>query len=507
MERSGAVESMAPFLLEGEERILSIMLSTSELAKLDLSDIQLFPANIDCAHNGLSEDEKGIDPLSHTRQDSFSFCSEAEEGFCTGSVQVLKSRGVIEAEKSMMDENRGNNNGRRKKSVSIDETRLDRFESGRKENQENQENQESQDAAEGKEIKKAQDDSAVQNKSRPLPFPVKNGRAEEERAEAEEITRIKPGIDLKSSPAAKFLVQVMPWELQPSPVTPFTPAAVPFKWEEVPGKPKALHEPSGLLPQTNSFPVLHPPPRLLMPPLVAKKLPAPQSQSGAQHSRSSSGSCSAEEKRVISVETKSLEETPGSVISSLDYKLPSPWNGDVRPAYSPFRDLGPPEDAVRRLRNKAASSFISVWRKSNPKKHKPKPNSAPPVSSRPSGELLMDREALWVDVNENIRTNVSLNARIAVAMGSDNDEGLSNKTMMCSWDAKDLKPIPDSEYYSNGLKLVKKRPRRKWVLRKLRRPARFFRAFFSAVWRVVSLRKSRDRKRGNIKLSYQSLAR
>jgi len=41
-------ESMAPFIPGGEEeRILSIMLSTSELAKLDLSNIQLFQANVD----------------------------------------------------------------------------------------------------------------------------------------------------------------------------------------------------------------------------------------------------------------------------------------------------------------------------------------------------------------------------------------------------------------------------------------------------------------------------
>lgn len=491
------VESMATLRPGGEERILSIMLSTSELAQLDLSNIQLFQANVDCTHNDLNDHEKDIDPISLTRQDSFSFGLEAEEGVSTAPVQVFKSRGVIEAEKSiMMEQNRGNNS-QRKKSVSMEEKCRDCFES--------------QEVAEKKKNKKAQDDSAVHDKLTPdPPLPIKNSRAEEEQergVEAEEIMSIKTRIDLKSSPAAKFLVQVMPWELQPSPVTPFTPAAVPFKWEEVPGKPKTLHQANRLQPQTNSFPVLHPPPRLLMPPLAAKKLPVSQSQSGAQHSRSSSGSCSAEEKTVISIETKRHEETPGAVISSLDYKLPSPWNGDVKPAYSPFRDLGPPDDAVQRLRTKAASTLTSVWRKSNPKKHKPKPNSVPPVSSCTSGELLMDREALWVEVNENTRTNNSLNARIAVAMGGVNDEGFSNKTMMCSWDAKDLRPIPDSEYYRNGLKPIEKRPRRKWVMRKLRRPARFFRAFFNAVWSAVSLRKSRHRKRGSIKLSYQSLAR
>lgn len=487
------VESMAPCRYGGEERILSIMLSTSELAQLDLSNIQLFQANVDCPQNDLNDHEKEIDPISLTRQDSFSFSLEAEEGASMAPAQVFKSRGVIEAEKSMIEQNRGNNS-QRKKSVSMDETRLDRLE-----------------VAEIPKTKKAQDDSAMNNKLRPPPLPIKNSRAEkeQERAEAEEIMRIKPAIDLNSSPAAKFLVQVMPWELQPSPVTPFTPAAVPFKWEEVPGKPKTLHQANRLQTQTNLFPVLHPPPRLLLPSLATKKLPAPQSQSGAQHSRSSSGSYSAEEKgAVISVETKRLEESPGAVISSLDYKLPSPWNGDVKPAYSPFRDLGPPDDAVHRLRTKAASTLTSVWRKSNPKKHKPKPNSVPPVSScSASGELLMDREELWVEVNENTRTNNSFNARIAVAMAGVSDEGLSNKTMICSWDAKDLRPIPDSEYYRNGLRPVEKRPRRKWVLRKLRRPARFFRAFFNAVWSAVSLRKSRHRKRGNMKLSYQSLAR
>ena len=86
----------------------------------------------------------------------------------------------------------------------------------------------------------------------------------------------------------------------------------------------------------------------------------------------------------------------------------------------------------------------------------------------------MDREELWVEVNENTRTNNSFNARIAVAMAGVSDKGLSNKTMICSWDAKDLRPIPDSEYYRNGLRPVEKRPRRKWVLRKLRRPAWLF---------------------------------
>jgi len=451
MESSRAVESMAPFMRGREERIFSIMVSASELEKLDLSNILLFPAKVDCSQNGLKDQEEEIDQSSHTRQESFSFPVEAEEGVSMAPVQVFKSVGVIEAEKYLMEQNRGNND-RCLKSVSMDETRLDRFES--------------LGVAETKKIRKAQDGSTVHDKLQPPSLPIKTSRAEEDQAEAEEIMRIKPGIDLESSHASKFLNQVMPWELQPSPVTPFTPFAVPFKWEEVPGKPKTLHEANQPPPQTNSFPVLHPPPGLVMPPSATKKLSALQSQSVAQHSRSSSGSCGAEEKRVIPVEMKRFKESPGSLISSLEYKLPSPWNGHVKPAYSPFRDLGPPDDAVQKLRKKAASTLVRVWRKSNPEKHRPKPDSIPPVSSCGSLELPTDRETLWMEVNESTRTNQSLNERIAVAMEGVNDEGFSNKTLMCSWEARDLRPIPDSEHYRNGLTLVGKRSRRKWVSEK-----------------------------------------
>lgn len=396
----------------------------------------------------------------------------------------------MDAEKFMMERTRRNKGGRQK-SEPMDETHdRNRFES--------------RGAAETKKIKKAQDDSAVHDSLRrpPLPINTSQAAAEEEQTElAGDITRIKPGIDLKSSHASKFLMQAMPWELQPSPLTPFTPAAVPFKWEEIPGKPKIQHEANRLTPKINSFPVLHPPPRLLRPPSAAtKKLPVLQSQSVAQHSRSSSECCSSDENRVISVEMKRVEESPG-----LYYKLPSPWNGDVKPAYSPFRDLGPPDDAIQRLRTKATSTLSRIWRKSNPRKRKPKPNSAPPVSSCGRGKVLMDREALWMEVNESTQTNHSLNARIAAAMGGVDDGGFSNKTMMCLWEAKDPRPIPDSEYYRNGLRLVEKRPRRKWLMRKLRRPAQFFRAFFSAVRRAVSLRKSRRGNRKNIYLPYESL--
>lgn len=369
------------------------------------------------------------------------------------------------AEKSMIEHNRVNSDRRKKKSVSMDGARLDRFENGR--------------AAERKKIKKARDDSAMYDKLQPLPPPppIKTRRAEEQQAEAEEVMRIKPGIDLQSSHASKFLIQVMPWEFQTSPLNPFAPAAVPFKWEEVPGKPKILHDAHRLSPQTNSFPVLHPPPRLLMGDQADQKPPAPQSQRPKKSS--------------------------GSVISPVNYKLPSPWNGDVKPAFSPFRDLGPRDDAVYNPRTKAASAFISIWRQFKPKPHKPKPNSIPLVSSYGSQEVLMDRDALWVKVNESTRTNRSPNSRITMAMrGLDDDEGFKNKTMICLWEAKDLKPIPDPDYYRNGLKLVEKRPRRKWVMRKLRRPARFFKALSKAVWRAISLRKSR-----RINLQYESLVR
>lgn len=363
----------------------------------------------------------------------------------------------------MMEHNRVNNGRRKKKSASMNGARLDRFESG--------------GAAERKKIKKARDDSAMYDKLQPRPPPIKTRRAEEQQAEAEEVRMIKPGIDLKSSHASKFLMQVMPWEFQPSPLNPFTPAAVPFIWEEVPGKPKILHDAHRLLPPTDSFPVLHPPPRLLMADQAHKKTPAPQ----CQRPRKSSG----------------------SVISPVKYKLPSPWNGDVRPAFSPFRDLGPRDEEVHSLRTKAASAFVRIWRQFNPKTHKPKPNSITLVSSYGSEEVSMDRDALWVKVNESTRTNRAPNSRITMAMrGLDDNEGFKSKTMICLWEAKDLQPMPDPDYCRSGLKLVEKRPRRKWVMRKLRRPARFFKGLFKAVWRAVSLRKSR-----RINLQYESLVR
>ncbi|MCO5588969.1 hypothetical protein L7F22_042933 [Adiantum nelumboides] len=59
-----------------------------------------------------------------------------------------------------------------------------------------------------------------------------------------EVRSEEAKIDLNVSPAARFLLQVMPWELTP-PVTPITtPAAVPFIWEDVPGRSKSLAIPS-----------------------------------------------------------------------------------------------------------------------------------------------------------------------------------------------------------------------------------------------------------------------
>eukprot|EP00253_Pinus_taeda_P036076 PITA_36076 len=452
MESSGDV---AP-LCRGVERILSIMLSTSELGKLDLSNIQLFQDNEDCYHNGLNDHK----PLSIAQQGSFSFPLEAQDGVSTVRVQVFKTRGAIEVEKSMMEHNRV----KRDKSLSMNGRRLDRLENP--------------GAAQTKKIKKGRDDSAMYDKLRPTP---PRRRAEEQQAEAEEIMGVNPGIDLKSSLASKFLMQVMPWEFQPSPLNHFTPAAVPFKWEEVPGRPKILHEPNQLPPHNNSFPILHPPPRLLMPALAAKNLPAPQSQRP--------------------------KKSAGCVISSLDYKLPSPWNGDVKPAFSPFRDLGPRDDAVHSLRTKAASALIRIRRNFNPKTHRPKPNSVPLVSSHGTEEVFMDRDALRVKVNESTRTDCSPNSRFTMAMRGVDDKGFSNKTMICLWEAKDLTPIPDNDHYRNGLKLVEKRPRRKWVMRKLRRPARFFKPLFKAVWRAVSPRKSRPSKCGSINVPYESLLR
>ena len=110
----------------------------------------------------------------------------------------------------------------------------------------------------------------------------------------------KPRIDLKSSPASKFLAQIMPWELQPSPVTPFTPAAVPFQWEEAPGRPKPW-APDRRSPR----PLLHLPPRLL-----------PRKGSNSKSVANFQSSGSAEKKRIVSIQ--GVDENPGCVLSRED---------------------------------------------------------------------------------------------------------------------------------------------------------------------------------------------
>eukprot|EP01018_Ginkgo_biloba_P016209 Gb_38681 [translate_table: standard] len=577
----GIVESM-PAMKAGEETIFSLVLSSSELAKLDLSNIQLFQADFvdDCGHRvymtsnptisskllnpvvsdneNANLDQQNVHGLDNndssspqhdgencsrslTRQNSFSFCTSAENrneqtGLLAGvSASVVlpvpvifKSRGVVEAEKARRKQNL--TNSRRKKAVSMDETSFTEF-------------------AEPQ-IKKTQDDSGVQDKlrsprhkDRPPAMPTFsrkiNGsdfnpedselkQIEGSHGQNDENPGLNPCIDLKSSPASKFLVQVMPWEVQPSPVTPFTPAAVPFKWEEVPGKPKSHHDAF-----QSAIPVLHLPPRLLPPPSTKRPHESPSKaikshEPGHEHHRrSSSDASSTEEKRVISIEAVSEEKpaeiSPGSVLSSLDYKLPSPWSGSITPAYSPFRDLGPPEEPHW---GPKASALISIWRKNTSKHKSTKATSTATNYSKKelfsgnpkllssnssySRELLMGGEQL--DSTETA-THHSLNARIAAAMGVKSHDctiKTPNKTILYSWDhqPKYVQSISSSAYYmgnGNGSNLVEKRKKRKWVIRRLRRPSRFFKAFFRAIWRAVSLRKSRHRRRGNIKLSYQSL--
>eukprot|EP00249_Psilotum_nudum_P013673 c24452_g1_i1 orf=526-2094(+) len=92
-------------------------------------------------------------------------------------------------------------------------------------------------------------------------------------------------IDLDASPATKLWLQVMPLELTPPLTPPKTPAAVPFVWEETPGKPKIVTPPP--------LPSLHLPPRLLsVPPRMGDGLFSCPSHSSGKSSTPRETYCS-----------------------------------------------------------------------------------------------------------------------------------------------------------------------------------------------------------------------
>ncbi|KAH9311297.1 hypothetical protein KI387_026332, partial [Taxus chinensis] len=269
----------------------------------------------------------------------------------------------------------------------------------------------------------------------------------------------EPRIDLNSSSASKFLVQVMPWELQyPSPVT----AMVPFQWEESPGKPK----PSPRVPDRQCpLPALHLPPRLLL--RSATSVTRPAEEPGASYRRSWSSGW-AEEKRVLSIERASekLEE-----------------DDDDKSA-----ECGVPSHNTLHWGAKASALIAIMWRKCSSSKLESPPNGN---DNRKPG-IYKEGHRLWV--NEYADTAIpgeSLNAIIAAAVGT-NIQGLDFSNSATVPYSKKTRPVTDHGFYSEKTG-KKKSKKRKWVLRKLRRPAQLFKSFFSAVWRAVCLRKSRHR--------------
>ncbi|GLJ26005.1 hypothetical protein SUGI_0498830 [Cryptomeria japonica] len=409
----------------GDERILSIVLSTSELAKLDLSNIQLFQAN-EAESNGHNE---GI----YLNSGSGPFPILAGPAGLPDPV-VFKSRAVMEAENTRVSDYSGSPPGCR--------PRRPPPMAG---------------------ISRNKNQTAV-----PLPEPPQVS---------------KPRIDLKSSPASKFLAQIMPWELQPSPITPFTPAAVPFEWEEAPGRPKPW-APDRRSPR----PLLHLPPRLLpRKGLNGVAVECPSSELGTHHRRPGS-SGSADEKRVISIGPGDPPPV-GCVLSCLDCDLPSPRNSNRASAL-----------ITMRRKNSCSKQNRNSSSKSNKQK-----------GLNPGGEFLIQKEdhELWVfeeaKSKEAGNRYRSLNGMIAAAMGAqteDLDLSQSGRDLY----SKNVKPSPimNPQFYCPKMP---RRTKRKWVLRKLRRPARFFKSFFMSVWRSVWLRKSRHNSIGNLKHSYQSLRR
>ncbi|KAJ7295771.1 hypothetical protein O6H91_23G053600 [Diphasiastrum complanatum] len=237
-----------------------------------------------------------------------------------------------------------------------------------------------------------------------------------------EMEGSKASIDLKASPAAKFLLQLMPWEISPwTPFTPVrTPAAVPFKWEVAPGKPRLVE-----LVATKPDQSLHLPPRLFISQasdqisihrsddqprynsqmkqerqdfvfggLISPKrhaqfdtLTAGQQQSSfipqsecstrAENKNSSMvardlSSTKAEEMASENVLKTSAACADGSDAGSgrafvsirqhlsSEYALPSPWKGPLTPGMSsPCRNLGPLQE--NQQQHKGVRSSVRVW--------------------------------------------------------------------------------------------------------------------------------------------------
>lgn len=268
--------------------IVSILLSAADFEKLDLSKLQLFSVDglvmEPAASMASSEVPSSQAQVKILPDDDFSFQTPlilspvADLPLGAVAFPVLKSKGVVEAEKASAEHHLlklgavSPSPRARKKAVSMDEISLN-------------ENLGSLDIGVSGNVAEESngrvDIAGARVRARKQlpelePLPGLEQRAEAlkkkhfERVLSRTLSEVRSEqakIDLKASPAAKFLLQVMPWELTP-PITPVTaPAAIPFIWEDVPGRPKPRALPS-------PCPTLPLPPRLLPGPPQSSSSPS-----------------------------------------------------------------------------------------------------------------------------------------------------------------------------------------------------------------------------------------
>lgn len=287
----------------GTQGIVSILLSSADLAKIDLSKLQLFSVDgfglaAAAAQPANSDHELDLPADVTSAGDEFSFqnplvlspSADLHSGDLT--FPILKSKAVVEAEKASAEHQllkRGAvspSPRARRKAMSMDEMSLSEQFTGLE--------MVASDAAESGDGGGEMAVVRVRAKRQlptldlaPLPCPGLEEKAEALRRKhferilsrtSSKVTHEEARIDLKASPAAKFLLQVMPWELTP-PVTPVTtPIAIPFLWEDVPGKPKPRE-------LASPFPSLPLPPRLLTAPPSATAAACPTADSAKSSSQ------------------------------------------------------------------------------------------------------------------------------------------------------------------------------------------------------------------------------
>ncbi|KAH7283840.1 hypothetical protein KP509_34G026300 [Ceratopteris richardii] len=298
--------------------IVSVLLSGADLAKLDISRLQLFSVDglalhpAPCTVDSQEQTDVGVPDEEFTFQTPLVLSSMSEFPAGLSAFPILKSRGVVEAQNANAEHHMlkigavSPSPRARKKAISMDEISL------------------------SEQLKKL-DDTTVEKTSwktysteagirgrRQLPelelppsfdhyagqwtpsphlgLEMKAEKLKNKHVERVlnrklgEVTSENIRIDLQSSPAGKFLLQVMPWELTPS-VTPTTPAAVPFIWEDAPGHPKRQLLPSPRL----SLPL---PPRL-----VASQIPfsIPEAYDSRSSFNSTDTFCADQKSSVVSV--------------------------------------------------------------------------------------------------------------------------------------------------------------------------------------------------------------